>query len=58
MKNRFIGLLGEVKRPCMDQLIKWLTDKSDFFTAPASTKYHGAKGGAGCWNIRWQYMTS
>lgn len=45
MKNRFIGLLSEVKRPGMDGLIKWLTDKSDFFTAPASTKYHGAKEG-------------
>lgn len=45
MKQRFLGLLSEIKRPGMDQLIKWLTDKSDFFTAPASTKYHGAKEG-------------
>lgn len=45
MKNKFLGLLSEVKRPGMDQLIKWLTDKSDFFTAPASTQYHGAKEG-------------
>jgi len=45
MKNIFLGLLNDVKRPGMDQLIKWLTDKSDFMTAPASTKYHGANGG-------------
>ena len=45
MKDRYLKLLSEVKRPGMDQLIKWLTDKSDFFTAPASTKYHGAKEG-------------
>ena len=41
MKNKFLSLLGEVKRPGMDQLINWLT-KSDFFKAPASNRYHGA----------------
>lgn len=45
MKDKFIGLLSEVQRPGIDQLIKWLTEKSDFFTAPASTQYHGAKEG-------------
>lgn len=45
MKNRFLTLLSEVKRPGMENLFTWLTDKSDFFTAPASTKYHGAKEG-------------
>lgn len=45
MKDRYLKILSEVKRPGMDQLITWLTDKSDFFTAPASTQYHGAKEG-------------
>ena len=45
MKNKFLALLSEVKRPGMENLFTWLTDKSDFFTAPASTKYHGAKEG-------------
>lgn len=42
MKDKFINLLGEVKRPGIDKLANWLTDKSDFMTAPASARYHGA----------------
>ena len=42
MKNRFTRLLGEIKRPGIDGLTDWLLNKSDFMTAPASTKYHGA----------------
>jgi len=42
MRERFLELLGSVNRPCMDKLTKWLTENSDFMTAPASTKYHGA----------------
>jgi len=45
MKTRYLKLLSEVKRPGMDKLIEWLTERSDFFTAPASTKYHGAEEG-------------
>lgn len=41
MRDRFISLLNETNRPGMDKLIQWLTN-SDFFTAPASTQYHGA----------------
>ena len=42
MKNRFIGLLKTVKREGMDELITFL-ERTDFFTAPASTRFHG------CW---------
>lgn len=45
MKDRFLGLLGSVNRPGMEKLIHWLTENSDFMTAPASTKYHGAVEG-------------
>lgn len=45
MEDKFINLLTQIKRPGMDQLIKWITEKSDFMTAPASTKYHGAHDG-------------
>ncbi len=31
----------EVKRPGADALLSWL-DKTDFFDAPASTRFHGA----------------
>lgn len=39
-KDRFIDLLKSVNRSGMPELIKWLTEKTDIFTAPASTKYH------------------
>lgn len=35
------NLLLSVKREGMSELVKWLTDETDFFTSPASTKYHG-----------------
>lgn len=44
-KNRIIELLNSVDRRGMDNIIKWLCD-TDFFTAPASMKYHlCCKGG-------------
>lgn len=45
MKQRFLELLRKVDREDMDKLISWL-EKSDFFTAPASTKFHGNYEGA------------
>lgn len=45
MKEQFIELLKSTGRPGMEDLISFL-EKTDFFDAPASTKYHGAfKGG-------------
>ena len=41
-KNEFIEIYNEnIKRHGADNLLKWL-EKSDFFTAPASTRYHGS----------------
>lgn len=40
MKERYLELLKTIKREGMEDLIKYL-ENSDFFTAPASTKYHG-----------------
>ena len=40
MKEEFIKLLRETDREGMDKLIEFL-ENSDFFTAPASTRYHG-----------------
>ena len=42
MKEEFIQLLRETNREGMEELIKFL-ENSDFFTAPASTRFHGAK---------------
>ena len=44
MRERFIELLRETGRPGIDDLIAWL-EGTDFFTAPASTQYHGAHEG-------------
>lgn len=44
MKERYIELLKETNRDGIENLIIWL-EKSDFFTAPASTKYHLSKEG-------------
>lgn len=43
-KERFLGLCSKVKRAGMDKLLEWL-ETTDFYTAPASTKYHGAYEG-------------
>ena len=40
MKEKFLELLKTVKREGIEELIKYL-ESSDFFTAPASTKFHG-----------------
>lgn len=43
-KARFISLCESVNRPGMTNLIKWLED-NDFYSAPASARYHGAYSG-------------
>lgn len=43
-KERFIRLCGSIERPGIDNLLVWL-EKTDFFIAPASTKYHGSYPG-------------
>ena len=40
MKERFLELLRSTNREGIEELIKFL-ESSDFFTAPASTKFHG-----------------
>lgn len=40
-KERFYSIVNDsIHRDGIEQLLQWL-EKSDFFTAPASTKYHG-----------------
>ncbi len=42
-KERFIQIYNEnIKREGADKLLDFLENKSDFFTAPASTRYHNA----------------
>lgn len=44
-KEKFIKLLKLTKREGINNLINWLENESDFFIAPASTKYHLSKEG-------------
>ena len=44
MKEKFKSEYAKIKRPGADKLLAWL-ENSDFFTAPASTKYHLARPG-------------
>ena len=44
MKEKFLELLKSVNREGIDQLINFL-EKSDFFIAPASTRFHGSHEG-------------
>ena len=44
MKEKFIELLKATNREGIEKLIEFL-ESSDFFTAPASTRFHGAKEG-------------
>ena len=49
-KDRFVSLYEEyITRPGADKLLAYLlSEGSDFFTAPASTRYHGAYEGGLC----------
>lgn len=40
-KERFLSLCKEIKRDGIDHLLEWL-EVSDFYTCPASTRFHGA----------------
>lgn len=47
-KERFISLLRATGREGIEDLIEWYSNKTDFFTAPASSRYHGAAPGMLC----------
>lgn len=44
LKDRFLEIVAGVKRPGMEGLLQWLED-SDFYTAPASSRFHGSYAG-------------
>ena len=44
MKEEFLNLLRSVKREGIDDLIRFI-ENTDFFTAPASTRFHGDYAG-------------
>jgi len=47
-KSRFLQIIKQnISRPGIDELVDWIS-KSDFFVAPASTKFHSAVEGGLC----------
>lgn len=40
LKKRFVEICAIINRPGMEDLMAWL-ERSDFYTAPASTRFHG-----------------
>lgn len=45
MRDRILKSLEKIDRPGMKEFLNWLTTETDFFTAPASTRFHGANEG-------------
>ena len=45
MKNRIVELLKSTERERIDRVIDYLENRSDYFTAPASTAFHGNYAG-------------
>jgi len=41
LKEKFKKTLLKVNRDGLDDLVNWLENETDFFTAPASTRFHG-----------------
>jgi hypothetical protein len=44
-RERFLGLLNSTDREGIPALLQYLIEKTDFFIAPSSTKYHDARDG-------------
>lgn len=46
-KEQFIEMAKGITRPGIDQMMAWL-ETTDFYTAPASTRFHGSEEGGLC----------
>ena len=48
-REKFVKIFKEnITREGSDKLLDWLINGCDFFSAPASTRYHGAYAGGLC----------
>lgn len=45
LKHGFLDIYEEITRPGSDKLLDWLENETDFFTAPAGSRHHGAHPG-------------
>ena len=46
-KEQFVEMAKGITRNGIDQMMAWL-ETTDFYTAPASTRFHGAEEGGLC----------
>lgn len=46
-KEKFIEMAKNITRPGIDEMMAWL-ETTDFYDAPASTRFHGAQAGGLC----------
>ena len=53
---RFEAEMARVKRPGVDKLMDYIR-KSDFYTAPASTKFHLSCTASMCWTLSGDCLT-
>lgn len=45
LKEEYVRLLRSTERPGVEELLAWLETQTDFYTAPASTQFHGVYEG-------------
>lgn len=58
-REEFMQLFAQhVTRPGSEKLLEWMDKKTDFFSAPASTRFHGACEGGLCMHSRMSTMLS
>ena len=46
-KEKFIEMAKNITRPGIEEMMAWL-ETTDFYEAPASTKFHGSQAGGLC----------
>ena len=46
-KEKFVEMAKGITRPGIDEMMAWL-EETDFYDAPASTKFHGSVPGSLC----------
>ena len=44
-KEKFLEICSKITRKGSKELLEWLENETDFFTAPASSTFHGAYEG-------------
>ena len=61
-KEKFVKMASQIHRPGIERLLDYLEKHTDFFEAPASTRFHGAEPGGLCAHsigvAKWMFILS